>query len=97
MGKKLDEDMMRMMTIGERFKYIADKKKMELKLNPNVAPNDIKPDEDFESYHANLGDLDNDPPETEPWIDEERSDYDDFSDDEDGGGGESSDDDSNEY
>ena len=51
---------------------------MLLKMDPNVAPNDLKP-------------------KTEPWIDEERSDYDDFSDDEDGGGGESSDDDSNEY
>ena len=78
MGKKLDEDMMRMMTIGERFKYIADKKKMLLKMDPNVAPNDLKP-------------------ETEPCIDRERSDYDDFSDGEDGGGGDEADDDSNEY
>ena len=44
MGKQLDKDMMRMMTISERFKYIADKKKMEMKMNPNVAPNDLKPE-----------------------------------------------------
>ena len=51
---------------------------MLLKMDPNVAPNDLKP-------------------ETEPWIDRERSDYDDFSDGEDGGGGDEANDDSNEY
>ena len=81
MGKINDSEfnkMLRFMTMSERFKYINDKKK--LKMDPNVAPNDLKP-------------------ETEPlldWVDEERSDYDDFSDGEDGGGEESSDD-SNEY
>ena len=76
MGKQLDKDMMRMMTVTERFKYINDKKKMQL--DPNIAPNDLKP-------------------EAEPWIDRERSDYDDFSDGKDGDGEESCDDDSNEY
>ena len=79
MSKKIDSEfnkMLRFMTMSERFKYINDKKKM--KQDPNVAPNDLKP-------------------ETETWIDEERSDYDDFSDGEDGGGEESCEDDSNEY
>jgi len=68
--------MLRFMTMSERFKYINDKKK--LKMDPNVAPNDLKP-------------------ENETWIDEERSDYDDFSDGKDSGGEESCSDDSNEY
>ena len=38
MGKQLDKDMMRMMTMSERFKYINDKKKLQM--NPNVAPNE---------------------------------------------------------
>lgn len=32
MGKQLDKDMMRMMTVSERFKYIAAKKKMKMSI-----------------------------------------------------------------
>ena len=45
MGKINDSEfnkMLRFMTMSERFKYINDKKK--LKMDPNVAPNDLKPE-----------------------------------------------------
>jgi len=32
MGKKLDKDMMRMMTVSERFEYMAAKKKMKMSM-----------------------------------------------------------------
>ena len=38
MGKQLDKDMLRMMTITERFNYIAAKKQMQMIINKD--PND---------------------------------------------------------
>ncbi len=37
MGKQLDKDMLRMMTITERFNYIAAKKKMEIDISKSQA------------------------------------------------------------
>ena len=35
MGKQLDKDMMRMMSITERFNYIATKKQMQYNIDTN--------------------------------------------------------------
>ena len=37
MAKQLDKDMLRMMTITERFNYIAAKKKMQMTIDKNQA------------------------------------------------------------
>ena len=39
MAKQLDKDMMRMMTITERFNYIAAKKRMEMSIDKNQNTN----------------------------------------------------------
>ncbi len=39
MAKQLDKDMMRMMTITERFNYIAAKKRMEMSIDKNQSTN----------------------------------------------------------
>ena len=73
MGKQLDKDMMKMMSITERFNYIAAKKKMMLDISS--------------SKHD---------PKDDTWVDEEDSDYDNFSDGEDSRRGGDYDD-ANEY
>jgi len=35
MGKQLDKDMMRMMTVTERFNYMAAKKRMQYNIDSN--------------------------------------------------------------
>tara|TARA_R110001592_G_scaffold7161_8_gene40365 strand:- start:303 stop:551 length:249 start_codon:yes stop_codon:yes gene_type:complete len=82
MAKQLDKDMMRMMSITERFKYQNDLKRMRFNMS------EIKKEqEEVKSKYTQSN---------EPWIDEDRSEYDDFSD-----GGDRNDsgngDDSNEY
>tara|TARA_R100000995_G_scaffold43723_1_gene20459 strand:+ start:250 stop:471 length:222 start_codon:yes stop_codon:yes gene_type:complete len=39
MAKQLDKDMLRMMTITERFNYIAAKKRMEMSIDKNQNTN----------------------------------------------------------
>jgi len=39
MGKQLDKDMMRMMTMTERFNYIAAKKRMEMNISKSQTNN----------------------------------------------------------
>jgi hypothetical protein len=85
MGKELDKDMLRMMTITERFKYMNDLKKIKMNISQ------AKAEQNNET--CNYSGL----PSTESynWVDEEDSDYDSFSrgDRNDSDGGE----DSNEY
>ena len=46
MGKQLDKDMLRMMTITERFKYINDLKKMKMNISQAKAEQNNDPFED---------------------------------------------------
>ena len=39
MGKQLDKDMMRMMTMTERFNYMAAKKRMEMNISKSQTNN----------------------------------------------------------
>ena len=39
MGKQLDKDMMRMMTMTERFNYIAAKKRIEMNISKSQTNN----------------------------------------------------------
>ena len=81
MAKQLDKDMMRMMSVTERFKYQNDLKRMKLNIN------DIKSEAD-EPIDGMLN---------EPWVDGDDSDWDRSSDDKSSDGKSSGDDDSNEY
>ena len=126
MGKELDKDMLRMMTITERFKYINDLKKIKMNISQAKAEqnNDPFEDPDVQEFLEQVdkpgpwseeddkiftvGGLTNDKEQsfkafqekqnqnTQSWIDEEESDYDNFSDGRDSDGGEDYDD-SNEY
>lgn len=126
MGKKLDKDMLRMMTITERFKYMNDLKKIKMNISQAKAEqnNDPFEDPDVQEFLEQVdkpgpwseeddkiftvGGLTNDKEQsfkafqekqnqnTQSWIDEEESDWDNFSDGRDSDGGEDYDD-SNEY
>jgi len=126
MGKELDKDMLRMMTITERFKYMNDLKKIKMNISQAKAEqnNDPFEDPDVQEFLEQadkpgpwseeddkiftVGGLTNDKEQsfkafqekqnqnTQSWIDEEESDYDNFSDGKDSDGGEDYDD-SNEY
>jgi len=52
MGKELDKDMLRMMTITERFKYMNDLKKMEMNISQAKAEqtNDPFKDPDVQEF-----------------------------------------------
>jgi hypothetical protein len=100
MGKKLDKDMMRMMSITERFNYIAAKKRMQYNIDssnvtcsysglPSMEVYQDEPGASLEEQakHTDWGD---------DWIDRDESDWDSSSD----GGSKRVDesyDDSNEY
>ena len=94
MGKQLDEDMMRLMSITERFKYIADKKVMansisqskEASLEEQAKYTDWK-DEKVDSEAA----------WKDEWIDRDESEWDSSSDGRSKRGSTSNGDDSNEY
>ena len=126
MGKKLDEKMLRMMTITERFKYMNDLKKIKMNISQAKAEqnNDPFEDPDVQEFLEQadkpgpwseeddkiftVGGLTADKDQsfkafqekqkqnTQSWVDEEESDYDNFSDGKDSDGGDDYDD-SNEY
>ena len=82
MGKQLDEDMMRLMSITERFKYIADKKAMA-----NSISQSKEASLEEQAKHSNWED---------EWVDRDESEWDSSSDDRSKRGSDSYDD-SNEY
>ena len=126
MGKELDKNMLRMMTITERFKYMNDLKKMRMNISQakDEQTNDPFKDPDVQEFLEQadkqgpwseeddkiftVGGLTADKDQsfkafqekqnknTQSWVDEEESDYDNFSDGGDSSGGEDYDD-SNEY
>jgi len=84
MAKQLDKDMMRMMSVTERFKYQNDLKRIRLNID------DIKNEADKdEPINGMLNEDD--------WVDRDESDWDSSSDGKSGYGESSSGDDSNEY
>jgi len=84
MAKQLDKDMMRMMSVSERFKYQNDLKRIRLNID------DIKNEADKdEPINGMLNEDD--------WVDRDESDWDSSSDGKSGYGEQSSGDDSNEY
>lgn len=84
MAKQLDKDMMRMMSVSERFKYQNDLKRIRLNID------DIKNEADKdEPINGMLNEDD--------WVDRDESDWDSSSDGKSGYGESSSGDDSNEY
>ena len=83
MGKQLDKDMMKMMSVTERFKYIADKKAMA-----NSISQSKEASLEEQAKHSNWGD---------EWIDRDESEWDSSSDGRSKRGSTSNGDDSNEY
>jgi|TARA_B110000259_G_scaffold40315_1_gene46090 hypothetical protein len=83
MGKQLDEDMMKLMSITERFKYIADKKAMA-----NSISQSKEASLEEQAKHSNWGD---------EWVDRDESEWDSSSDGRSKRGSTSNGDDSNEY
>jgi hypothetical protein len=83
MGKQLDKDMMKMMSVTERFKYIADKKAMA-----NSISQSKEASLEEQAKHSNWGD---------EWVDRDESEWDSSSDGRSKRGEDSSGDDSNEY
>tara|TARA_R100000544_G_scaffold35960_1_gene23707 strand:+ start:323 stop:700 length:378 start_codon:yes stop_codon:yes gene_type:complete len=125
MGKELDKNMLRMMTITERFKYMNDLKKMRMNISQakdeaedNLEDPDVQefleqadkqgPWSEEDDKIFTVGGLTADKDQsfkafqekqnknTQSWVDEEESEYDNFSDGGDSSGGEDYDD-SNEY
>ena len=101
MAKQLDKDMMRMMSITERFNYIAAKKKMQYNIDttnttcsysglPSLEVYKDEPEASLEEQakHSNWDD---------EWIDRDESEWDSSSDEYSKRGSTSSGDDSNEY
>ena len=100
MGKQLDKDMMRMMSVTERFNYIAAKKKIQYNIDTTNTTCSYSGLPSMEVY--------NDEPETtieeqakhtdweDEWVDRDESEWDSSSDDRSKRGSESYDD-SNEY
>jgi len=84
MAKQLDKDMMRMMSVTERFKYQNDLKRIRLNID------DIKSEADKdEPINGMLNE--------DEWVDRDNSDWDSSSDRKSSNGEQSSGDDSNEY
>jgi hypothetical protein len=83
MGKQLDKDMMKMMSVTERFKYIADKKAMA-----NSISQSKEASLEEQAKHSNWGD---------EWVDRDESEWDSSSDGRSKRGSTSNGDDSNEY
>jgi|TARA_R110000851_G_scaffold66409_1_gene150202 hypothetical protein len=83
MGKQLDEDMMKLMSITERFKYIADKKAMA-----NSISQSKEASLEEQAKHSNWED---------EWVDRDESEWDSSSDGRSKRGSTSNGDDSNEY
>ena len=83
MGKQLDKDMMKMMSVTERFKYIADKKAMA-----NSISQSKEASLEEQAKHSNWGG---------EWVDRDESEWDSSSDGRSKRGSTSNGDDSNEY
>ena len=83
MGKQLDKDMMKMMSVTERFKYIADKKAMA-----NSISQSKEASLEEQAKHSNWED---------EWVDRDESEWDSSSDGRSKRGSTSNGDDSNEY
>ena len=83
MGKQLDKDMMKMMSVTERFKYIADKKAMA-----NSISQSKEASLEEQAKHSNWED---------EWVDRDESEWDSSSDGRSKRGEDSNGDDSNEY
>ena len=90
MSKQLDKDMMRMMTVTERFNYMAAKKRMQYNIDSNNVTCSYSGLPSMEVYK--------DEPITssDDWVDRDESDWDSSSDGSDRRG-DNSYDDSNEY
>ena len=90
MAKQLDKDMMRMMSITERFNYIAAKKKMQYNIDTNSVTCSYSGLPSLEVYQ--------DEPKTssDEWVDRDESEWDSSSDGSSKRGSDSYDD-SNEY
>ena len=98
MAKQLDKDMMRMMSVTERFKYQNDLKRM--KFNINEVKSEQSENEDKWCHYSGMPSpaAYKDEPITsnDEWVDRDESEWDSSSDGGDNGGSESYDD-SNEY
>jgi len=90
MAKQLDKDMMRMMTVTERFNYMVAKKRMQYNIDSNNVTCSYSGLPSMEVYK--------DEPITssDDWVDRDESDWDSSSDGE-SKRGDNSYDDSNEY
>ena len=101
MGKQSEAELMKSMSITERFKYIADKKKMQYNIDvsnvtcsysglPSMEVYQDEPEASLEEQakHSNWGD---------EWVDRDESEWDSSSDGYSKRGDDSSGDDSNEY
>ena len=90
MSKQLDKDMMRMMTVTERFNYMAAKKRMQYNIDSNnvtCSYSGLPSMEVYKDEHITSSD---------DWVDRDESDWDSSSDGE-SKRGDNSYDDSNEY
>ena len=100
MAKQLDKDMMRMMTVTERFDYIAAKKKMQYNIDTNSVTCSYSGLPSLEVYkdepEASLEEQAKYTNWKDEWVDRDESDYDSSSDDSSKRGSDSYDD-SNEY
>ena len=100
MAKQLDKDMMRMMTVTERFNYIAAKKKMQYNIDSSNVTCSYSGLPSMEVYQDEPGaSLEEQAKHTDwedDWIDRDESEWDSSSDGGDNGGSTSYDD-SNEY
>lgn len=100
MGKQLDKDMMRMMSVTERFNYIAAQKKMQHNIDTSNVTCSYSGLPSMEVYKDEPGDsLEEQAKHTDwgdDWIDRDESEWDSSSDGE-SKRGSTSYDDSNEY
>ena len=100
MGKKLDKDMMRMMSVTERFNYIAAQKRMQHNIDTSNVTCSYSGLPSMEVYQDEPGaSLEEQAKHTDwedDWIDRDESDWDSSSDGESKRGSDSYDD-SNEY
>ena len=106
MGKQLDKDMMRMMSITERFNYVAAKKKMMMQTGEEWPKPLDEVDHNIDTSnttcsYSGLPSMEayKDKPKTssDEWVDRDESDWDSSSDGYSKRGEASSGDDSNEY
>ena len=100
MAKQLDKDMMRMMTVTERFNYMAAKKRMQYNIDSNNTTCSYSGLPSLEVYQDEPGaSLEEQAKHTDwedDWIDRDESEWDSSSDGGDNSGSTSYDD-SNEY